>query len=63
MMCEAHESLVLIAFAQKPPLNAHADLHTVARGLNFGLTLHLHQNFVYASSEGSGESARLCRLA
>ena len=34
-----------------------------ARDLNFGLSLHLHPYFVCASSEGSGESAHVRRLA
>ena len=55
--------LVLIAYAQKPSLNAHADISSGARGLNFGLSLHLLTNFVYSSSEGSGESVHLQRLA
>ena len=29
------------------------------RGLKFGQSLHLHSYFVYASNEGSGESAHL----
>ena len=35
----------------------------LARGLNFGLSLHLHPCHVYASSESSGESAYMRRLA
>ena len=34
-----------------------------ASGLKFGLSLDLHLYFVYASSEGSGESAHMHRLA
>ena len=41
-------------YAQKPTLNAYAD---VSSGPNFGLSLHLHPYFVYASSEGAGKSA------
>ena len=52
-----------IAYAQKPPLDAHADIFSRTRGLNFGLSLHLHSNFVYASKEGSSESTHLRRLA
>ena len=48
--------LVLIAYAQEPPLNAHAEVSSSARCLNFGLGLHLYPYFMYASSEGSGES-------
>ena len=32
-----------------------------ARGLNFGLSLHLHTFFVYASREGSGKTAYMRR--
>ena len=49
----------LIAYAQKHPLNAFADVASRIRGLNFGLSLHLHQFFAYASSEGSDESAHI----
>ena len=55
--------IVLIAYAQNPPLNVHADVSGEAIGLNFGRCLHLHQNFVYASNEGSDESPHLRRLA
>ena len=41
-----HKSLLLISIPT----------HPVARGLKFGLSLHLHPYFVYASSEGSGKS-------
>ena len=47
----ACECLVLVAYAQTPPLNAHADVSRGARGLNFGLSLHLNIYFVLASSE------------
>ena len=53
-----HDILVLIAHAQKPRLNDHADISSGARGLNFGLSLHLHPEFVYASSGYSDEHAR-----
>ena len=43
---------VLIPYGQKPPLNFHAGL-TSKIWSNF----QLHPYFVYASSEGSGESA------
>ena len=55
--------LVLIAYAQIFHINDHSDISRVARGLNFGLSPHLHPYFVYTSSEGSGESANLRRLA
>ena len=38
------------------------ELSSEARGLNFGLSLHLNPNFLYASSEGSGESEHMYRL-
>ena len=41
------------------PKSPHAVISSRANGLNFGLSLHL--NFVYASSEGCGEPAYLCR--
>ena len=49
----------LIAYAQMPIINDHVDVSSEARCLTFGLSLHLHPHFLYASSEGSGESARL----
>ena len=41
-----------------PLITAHADVPTKAiyRGLNNGLSLHLHPYFVYGSREGSGGS-------
>ena len=58
----AHGILVLIAYAQKPPLSAHAVIFSGAIGLHFGPSLQLHPDFVYANSEGSGEAARMRRL-
>ena len=43
-------------------LNAPAHMSSEARILHFSPGLHLHLYFVYASSEGSGESAHLHRL-
>ena len=37
-------------------IKAHVDESSGARGLNFNSSLHLHPYFVYASSEGSGET-------
>ena len=34
----------------------------LARGLNFGLSLHLHPCLIYASTESSDESAYMRRL-
>ena len=39
-------------------LNGHADISSGARGQSFGRCLHLKLNFMYASSECSGESAQ-----
>ena len=45
--------------AQKPPLNAHVDVSSRARGLKFGLRLYS----VCSSSEATDETAHLRRLA
>ena len=37
----------------------HAEVSSKDRALNFGTSLYLHLDFVYASSEGSGESAHM----
>ena len=58
-----HEILVLMAYAQTPLINATADISSWARGLNFGLSLHLHPFFVDSSKEGSDYSALMCKLA
>ena len=50
-------SPMLIAYAQKPPLNTHVDVFTRVRGLNFSLSLSLHPNCVLTNGKGSGESA------
>ena len=60
-----HELLVFVTFTQNvsnntPTLTYQAK---VARGLQFGMCLHPHQNFKYASSVGSGESVHMHRLA
>ena len=52
--------LVLIAYAHKATIKAHADSWT--RGLNFSHSVHLHAYFVYASSEGSCKSAHMDML-
>ena len=63
-----HEILVLLAYAQKPPSNAYADITSIARYLKFGPSfhlhpylkyVHLHPTFEYASSECSCKSAQL----
>ena len=58
-----YKILIHITCAQRPSLNAHADVTSGARDLTFGLSLHLPSCFVYASTEGAGESAHLRRLA
>ena len=58
-----HMRLWNLSHVCQASLNTHADVLSVARGLNFGLSLRLHTNFVYVSSYDSGESAHLCRLA
>ena len=50
---------LLIAYAQMPP----DDVSNEARVLQFGSSLYLHPYFEYTSSEDSGESAHLRRLA
>ena len=45
-----------ITKVQMSVINTHADISRKASGLRFGLSLHLHQYFVYVSSEGSAES-------
>ena len=52
-----------MAYAQESPLNAHVDVTSGARGINPGLSLQLYLYFAYASSEGSGESVHMHRLA
>ena len=39
-----------------------ADIFSGARGLNFGLSLHIQTYFMHASSEGSDEPGHLCRF-
>ena len=63
LYCAITRIPLLTACAQVPLINAHPDVFKEARGLYFGLSLHLHPYFMYASSEGSGESAHMRRLA
>ena len=58
-----HEILVRVAYAQKPPLNDHANVSSQATGLNFCLSVHHYPNFVHASSKGSCEHAHLRIIA
>ena len=57
-----HKISILIAYAQKPPLNPHDDKSNRARDLNFGQSLHLLSHFVFASSKYSGKSTPMCML-
>ena len=52
---------MFIAYAQKPPVNVHAG-SSGGNMFNCYLGVYLHPNFVYASCEGYGENAHLCRL-
>ena len=51
-----------LEFRNNPENFPPCDISSKGRGLNFGLSLHLHPYFVYASSKGSGESAYKSRL-
>ena len=54
------EILVLIVSCANASNNqAHTDVSSKIKGLQFGLSLHLHPYFVYGSSEGSDESAHM----
>ena len=46
-----HAILILLAYAQKPPLNANDDLSNTTRSLNFGLRLYLVPRSVYVGSK------------
>ena len=48
--------LVLIAYTQNPPINAHAGTSSVAQVLNFDLSLHPYPWVVNANSEGSAQA-------
>ena len=60
-VCQSEDSGESGHMCKSPILNTHADISYGARGLNYGLSLHLHPYFVRASSEGFGESGRLCK--
>ena len=51
-------------FLQMPHLNAHADIPSGNRNLHFGLSLHLHPNSVYTSTDAkvSSQSMQVCML-
>ena len=57
-----HEILVLIAYVQLPLISTHADGLSRSRGLIFGLSRPLLPYCVYGRSDGSGETAHMCRL-
>ena len=58
-VCKGYQQMTLVGYE----LNAHADISREVSNLNFGLGLHLHPYFVYATSQGSGQSLHMCRLA
>ena len=53
---------MFIAYAQKPSVNVHAGVSS-GNMFNHYLGVYLHPYFVYASCDGYGEIALLCRLA
>ena len=55
------EILMFIAYTQKPSVNVHAGVSS-GNMFNRYLGVYLHPYFVYASWEGYGENAHLCRL-
>ena len=61
--CASTRIFRLIALAQIPLIIAHAGESCEVRCLNVDLRLYLHPYFVHARSEGSGESAHMCRHA
>ena len=56
------ENKTLLWPAHKMSLNMLPQLSIGARGLHFGLSIHLFPCFGCAISKGSGETANLCRL-
>ena len=53
--------LALIALRARAALNAHAEVFCRKRGLNFGLSLHLHPYFVHRGNEEYCKSEHLHR--
>ena len=51
-----------LQYAQMSLINAHADISSETRGLNFGLSIYQLPYFMCASSKGSGYSAQMRRL-
>ena len=56
------KKLFFMAYAQKPPVNPHAHVNSVDRGVTFYPSLYLHPYFVYMNCEGSDVSGHLCQL-
>ena len=54
---------MFVVYAQMPVINVHVDVSSEARGLIISLSLHPDQYFMYSSSDYSGESAHMRRLA
>ena len=52
----------VIIYVQMPLIKIHIGVSSGARGIFFGLSLHLHPYFVYASSKCSGEPVHMCGL-
>ena len=53
------KAMLLLAYEKTPSLNTHAEVSIGVRRLKFDMGLYLHPYFIIASSEGSGEHARL----
>ena len=53
---------VFMVNEERPPVNAHGDIFSAARGHIFGLTIPLLPYFMYARSEGSGKNVHTVKL-
>ena len=63
-ICVSENEILYLSHVRKCLIiNAHGEVSSKARSLNFWQSLHVHLYFAYASNEGSGESARMRRLA
>ena len=60
---EPSREILVLFVLRKHSANAHAQPSSGARCVIFGLTLRLLPYFMCANSEGSGETARMHRLA
>ena len=60
---EPAHAIMAVFVLSEPSSNAHAQPSSGARCQVFGRTLCLRPYFMCANSEGSGEAARMCRLA